>query len=279
MEAKLRSRPVGGLEAARQVRVRGVRPAPGADRADPAQRVAGLQGRDQFLLEAPAAAPTAGTSASQRGEERSSPRRGRGGQGAVPPPREQPRGPRLARPDPARPTTRAVRHELFTSLHLPGQPPRYATEFDHLLKTALATYPRTLVLDEAQWLSSDQLEYVRYLWDDPHTQLAVVFVGGEGCYQSLRKEPMLSSRIFIWQRLARLTPEEVLDVILLYHPIWADADPDDIAFADHHATHGNFRNWARLTAHTRTALQRTGRTRVDREVLRWAFSRLAPTGS
>ncbi|MFI6582914.1 AAA family ATPase [Embleya sp. NPDC050493] len=174
----------------------------------------------------------------------------------------------------ARPTTRAVRHELFTSLGLPGQPPRYASEFDRLLKTELATHPRTLVLDEAQWLSSDQLEYVRYIWDDPYTQLAIVFVGGEGCHQTLRKEPMLSSRIFIWQRFTRLTPDEVQDVIPLYHPIWADADPGDIAFADSHAAHGNFRNWARLTAHTHTALERTGRTRVDQEVLRWAFSRL-----
>ncbi|MFE9429308.1 hypothetical protein ACFYNO_40920 [Kitasatospora sp. NPDC006697] len=89
---------------------------------------------------------------------------------------------------------------------------------------------------------------------------------------------MLSSRIFIWQRLARLTPEEVLDVIPLYHPVWADADPADIAFADQHAAHGNFRNWARLTAHTHTALTRTGRVRADQEVLRWAFSRLGPTG-
>ncbi|MGC0415528.1 AAA family ATPase [Embleya sp. AB8] len=174
----------------------------------------------------------------------------------------------------ARPTTRAVRHELFTSLGLPGQPPCYAGEFDHLLKTELATHPRTLVLDEAQWLSSDQLEYVRYLWDDPYTQLAIVFVGGEGCHQTLRKEPMLSSRIFIRQRFTRLTPDEVQDVIPLYHPIRAEATPGDIAFADNHAAHGNFRNRARLTAHTHTALERTGRTHVDQEVLRWAFSRL-----
>lgn len=68
--------------------------------------------------------------------------------------------------------------------------------------------------------------------------------------------------------------EEVQQVIPLYHPIWAKADPTDIAFADRHAAHGNFRNWARLTAHTLTALQRTGRTRPDQEVLRWAFSRV-----
>ncbi|WP_406162957.1 ATP-binding protein [Streptomyces sp. NBC_01005] len=86
----------------------------------------------------------------------------------------------------ARTTTRAVRHELHTALELPGQPPRHATEFDHLLKATLAAHPRTLVLDEAQWLSSDQLEYIRYLWDDPYTQLAVIFVGGEGCHATLR---------------------------------------------------------------------------------------------
>ncbi|MFE2463636.1 hypothetical protein [Streptomyces sp. NPDC059402] len=69
-------------------------------------------------------------------------------------------------------------------------------------------------------------------------------------------------------------------MIPLFHPVWADADPEDIAFADQHAAHGNFRAWAQLTAHTRTAhtrtaLARTGRPRVDQELLRWAFSRLA----
>ncbi|WP_331768958.1 ATP-binding protein (plasmid) [Embleya sp. NBC_00888] len=52
-----------------------------------------------------------------------------------------------------RPTLRTVRQELHAALELPGQPPRYAGEFDQLLKTALAAHPRTLVLDEAQWLS------------------------------------------------------------------------------------------------------------------------------
>ncbi|MEV3993960.1 hypothetical protein AB0J57_34295 [Streptomyces sp. NPDC049837] len=59
---------------------------------------------------------------------------------------------------------------------------------------------------------------------------------------------MLSSRSFIWQRITKLTLEEVQQVIPLDHPIWARADPTDIAFADRHAAHRNFRNWARLTA-------------------------------
>ncbi|NGN67617.1 hypothetical protein G5C51_27400 [Streptomyces sp. A7024] len=52
------------------------------------------------------------------------------------------------------------------------------------------------MLDKAQWPAGDELEYCRYLWDDPYTQLAIIFVGGDGCYAALRKEPTLSSRIY-----------------------------------------------------------------------------------
>ncbi|WP_405525720.1 ATP-binding protein [Streptomyces avidinii] len=174
----------------------------------------------------------------------------------------------------ARPTARAVRHELFNTLGLPGEPPRHPSEFDRLLLDSLAAQPRTLVVDEAQWLNRETFEYFRFLWDHPYTQIAIIFAGGEGAHSVLRKEPMLSSRIFIWQHVTKLTLDEVQQVIPLYHPIWAHTDPIDIAYADRHATHGNFRNWARLTAHALTALERTGREHPDQEVLRWAFSRL-----
>ncbi|MFI8106834.1 AAA family ATPase [Streptomyces sp. NPDC086023] len=55
----------------------------------------------------------------------------------------------------ARPTARAVRHELFTALGLPGEPPRHPSEFDRLLLDSLAAQPRTLVVDEAQWLNRE----------------------------------------------------------------------------------------------------------------------------
>ncbi|MFG2794014.1 AAA family ATPase [Streptomyces sp. NPDC048419] len=164
-----------------------------------------------------------------------------------------------------------VADPVLAALDLPDQRPRHPSEFDRRLKTALAERPRTFLVDEAQWLNGEAFEYFRYLWDDPSTQLAVIFVGGEGCHTVLRREAMLSSRIFIWH-FTRLTSGEVLETIPLFHPIWADADSDDITFADSRAAHGNFRAWARLTAHTRTALARTGRTRVDQGMLRWAFS-------
>ncbi|MFE3946712.1 AAA family ATPase [Streptomyces sp. NPDC059118] len=174
----------------------------------------------------------------------------------------------------SRPTARAVRHEIFAALDLAGTPPAHPSEFDHLLKDALAARPHTLIVDEAQWLNSEAFEYFRYLWDDYATQLAIVFVGGPSCRTVLRKEPMLASRIFIWQKFSRLTPEEVLEVIPLFHPVWENAEPDDILFANTHAAHGSFRDWAWLTAQVRLGLKRLGRQRVDQEVLRWAFARL-----
>ncbi|MCW2133410.1 MULTISPECIES: AAA family ATPase [Micrococcaceae] len=177
----------------------------------------------------------------------------------------------------ARPTPRDIRHVLFEALGIGGSPPSRPIEFDALLKDVLEERFRVLVCDEAQWLSRECFELWRHLWDDRRTDIAIVFVGGGDCYRVLRREPMLSSRVYVWQEFRRLTPEQVLEVIPAYHPIWADADPADIAFADAHAGHGNFRAWAKITAHSVTALRRLDRptgTAPDRDVLRWAFSRL-----
>ncbi|MGC0423534.1 ATP-binding protein [Embleya sp. AB8] len=175
-----------------------------------------------------------------------------------------------------RPTLRTVRRELHAAPEPPGHPPPYAGEFDQLLKTELAAHPRTLALDEAHRLSGSPPEYVRYIRDDPYTRLTIVFAGGEDCHQTPRKKPMPSSRTFIRQRLTHLTPHEAQDVIPLHHPIRADTDPEDIAHADQHPTHGNFRNRPRPTAHTHTALEHTGRTHIDQEVPHRALNRPGP---
>ena len=88
----------------------------------------------------------------------------------------------------------------------------------------LAERPRVLVCDEAQWLSRECFEFWRHLWDDPRTDIAIVFVGGGDCYQVLRREPMLSSRVYVWQEFRRMTREQVFEVIPAFHPVWADAD-------------------------------------------------------
>ena len=173
----------------------------------------------------------------------------------------------------ARPTPRDIRHVLFDALGIGGARPVKPIEFDAVLKEVLAERFRVLVCDEAQWMSRECFEFWRHLWDDGGTDIAIVFVGGGDCYQVLRREPMLSSRVYVWQEFRRLTREQVAVVIPAYHPIWAQADPADIAFADTHAAHGNFRAWAKITSHAVTALTRLDRSRVDREVIQWVFSK------
>ena len=86
--------------------------------------------------------------------------------------------------------------------------------------------------------------------------------------------PRLSSGVYVWQEFRRMTREQVMQVIPAYHPVWAQARLDDIAYADTHAGHGNFRAWAKITSHAITALNRLGQQVPDQEVLRWVFSRL-----
>lgn len=116
-----------------------------------------------------------------------------------------------------------------------------------MLKEALSQTPRVLVVDEAQWLDTRAFEFIRELWDDEDTRLAVVLVGAENCYQKIKNRPALDSRILIWQRYKPLTPAEVLTVIPQYHPLWADVPTDELLWIDDVACHGNFRQWAKIT--------------------------------
>ena len=174
----------------------------------------------------------------------------------------------------SRPTTRDIRHALYHALHLPGRPPGHPIEFDALLKASLSEKFRVLVCDEAQWMSRECFEYWRHLWDDRATRISVLFVGGGDCYKVLSQEPMLASRIYLWQKFRRMERDEVLEVIPVFHPIWASAPLDLVDYTDLHAGHGNFRNWARLTRHVQQGLRRRPEEIVTRELVEWVFSRV-----
>ena len=71
---------------------------------------------------------------------------------------------------------------------------------------------RLVVIDEAQWLNRDCIEYLRHLHDDPATKFALLLVGGNGCWDVLSRGPMLRSRLFRRVPLAPLRPEGVLRI-------------------------------------------------------------------
>ncbi|MEU7340229.1 ATP-binding protein [Streptomyces sp. NPDC007074] len=141
----------------------------------------------------------------------------------------------------------ALRAVLYKRLDLPGQAPANSTRCETMIKEALSETRRVLVVDEAQWLDTRTFEFLRELWDDEDTRLAVILVGAENCYQKIKNRPALDSRILIWQRYTPLTPTEILTVIPQYHPLWADVPTDDLLWIDDLACHGNFRQWAKIT--------------------------------
>jgi len=127
-----------------------------------------------------------------------------------------------------------------------------------------------VIMDEAQWLNRECFEYLRHLHDDPDTRFALLFVGGDGCYELLRREPMLNSRLYAYQRFGPLPPAAVLAVI----PTYAAADAAVPRLVNDTCGHGNFRSWARFTCHASRLCRRTGRTVCDEEIARNAFRTL-----
>ncbi len=172
----------------------------------------------------------------------------------------------------SRPTPRDIRHELFRGLGLPGTAPRRPVEFDAVLKSALSRRFRVLVCDEAQQLSRECFEYWRYLWDDRDTRISIVFCGGGNCYEVLRREPMLRSRIYSWLAFRPMDIDEVLAAIRVFHPIWQKASDEDVEYVDNLAAHGNWRAWALVTRKVLDGLALKPEPKVSRELIEWTFS-------
>jgi AAA domain len=154
---------------------------------------------------------------------------------------------------PSRPTMLHVARRLYRELT--GADPGRANRFElsEELVTLLAGREWLLVVDEAQWLNRECIEYLRHLHDHPRTRFSLLLVGGDGCWRVLSREPMLRSRIYRRVRFAPMRPQTVLKVISGYHPIYEKAPGELIAMVDDRYAHGCFREWASFT-HTALVL-------------------------
>lgn len=147
---------------------------------------------------------------------------------------------------PSRPTMLHVAQRLL--VELTGELPK-GNRFDlsDRLTDLLGDRPRLLVVDEAQWLNRECIEYLRHLHDHPSTCFALLLVGGHGCWEVLSREPMLRSRIYRRVTFTAMDTATVLEVMPAYHPIYRDADPELLALIDERFAHGRFRDWAAFT--------------------------------
>ncbi|MFK8912774.1 AAA family ATPase, partial [Streptomyces sp. YS-3] len=157
------------------------------------------------------------------------------------------------------PTPAALRGDLADAMNLTGASPQDPAAFDTALRHLLAARDHLFVVDEAQRLDADSFEYLRYLFDDPHTRLSILLAVGEGGLRVLRRQKMLASRTAVWLTVPALTPREVRWAIPRFHPLWRTSAPQAVDLLDTRLCHGNFRRWAQATHHTLRLARSSGR--------------------
>ncbi|WP_267010087.1 ATP-binding protein [Streptomyces sp. NBC_00154] len=154
-----------------------------------------------------------------------------------------------------------------------GALPHRAGPVSQALMRVLAV-PGVLFLDDAQRLTPP-LDYLRQLWDAPGCAAALVLCGA-GSERALARASALRSRVLTWHQIGRLDASGVPQTLSLFHPVWAQADADDVARVDEQMARGNFRTWAKITSHVYAARERDPARCVDRELIEQACARLGP---
>jgi hypothetical protein len=173
---------------------------------------------------------------------------------------------------PSRPSMLRVAQQLLQRLspRAPGRGNRF--ELSDRLLDVLAERDRLIVVDEAQWLTRESIEYLRHLHDDPDTRFGLLLVGGDGCWQVLSREPMLRSRLYRRVTFTPLSARDVLEVIPRYHPLYNDADPELLLTIDDRYAHGLFRHWAAFTHTATTVRAEDDQPTVTAELARAVFA-------
>lgn len=154
--------------------------------------------------------------------------------------------------------------------------PHLGSRFELLdtLSDELGKTRRVLLIDEAQGLSHEAIETLRWLWDSNPGKFALILVGGNGCWEHICKYPMLLSRVFTSVAFEPLSPEDVREIIPAYHPIYAEAKPSTIDHIDQRFARGNFRQWASFTDMAQKICSREGKSYVTRPIAEEALDRI-----
>lgn len=80
--------------------------------------------------------------------------------------------------------------------------------------------PHVAVIDEAQHLNRDCTFFLRYLLDHPETHVALLLIGGNGCWERIERDPMLASRVYRRIVFSPLTEAVLVKALPNYHPIY-----------------------------------------------------------
>ncbi|CAG6391823.1 ATP-binding protein [Streptomyces cocklensis] len=168
---------------------------------------------------------------------------------------------------------KAFRHALATGLNVPADLTS-DTARDAAILAVLAQHPHTLLCDEAQRLDNRSLDYLRALYDRRDLHLSIVMVGAHDFRRRMLARPAWKSRIKLWTKFTPLTPDEVLETVYKFHPVWDAASVEDIPVIDDAGCHGNFRAWAGLTDELKQALEENLELTYSLELVLWLLRKM-----
>jgi len=128
----------------------------------------------------------------------------------------------------------------------PGAPLR---EMRNMMTSHLAEAHRILVLDEAQHVTKEAMQLLRWLYDRSDSNFALVIVGTPELETKLA--PEVRSRIMSHVHISRIADDDAAKILGSYHPLFATADPKLLAQLNRTEARGEFRWWAKflLRAH------------------------------
>jgi Cdc6-like AAA superfamily ATPase len=108
--------------------------------------------------------------------------------------------------------------------------------------------PLVLIFDEAQRLNRECAEYLRYLHDPHNTSFALVLAGGNGCWETIRRERMLHSRVHEPVFFKPLSDHVVLQTLPNYHAMYRHTEPEMLLWVNQERCRGILRHWSAFTA-------------------------------
>lgn len=140
------------------------------------------------------------------------------------------------------------------------------------LRRELRDRQMVIFIDEAQNLSLECIEWMRWLHHNLRGAFTLVLIGGEQAHRRLRTSPQLWRRIFEPTPFRELSLDDVESHMRTFHPMYTRADDDVLTILTEHCS-GNFGDWARVSVTAYELCQEAGETTITEQIARCAVLR------
>lgn len=137
----------------------------------------------------------------------------------------------------------------------------------------LERQPVAIFIDEAQNLSIECIEFLRWLHEEHPGRFALILIGGVQLHGRLARSPQLMRRVFQPTRFKALHADHIDGYLRTFHPIYEHADPQLIATIDHRHCQGNFGFWARFTTSAYDVCRERQLTTLTADIAELAIAR------